>query len=93
MDEKYKSHVVGYFRKTNFAITFSKILPSWLTPVLTRVSYSQVEELRVMNEDQEGQTLNLGDVTPGLAPHISNKYKNSSLGMSNPPHSDYLDNK
>jgi hypothetical protein len=52
-----------------------------------------VEELRVMNEDQEGKTLKLGDVTHGLTPHISNKYKNSSLGMPNPPHSDHLDNK
>ena len=41
----------------------------------------QVEELRVMNKDQEGQPLKLGDVTPWLTQHISNKYKNSSLGM------------
>ena len=41
----------------------------------------QVEELRVMNKDQEGQPLKLGDVTPRLTLHISNKYKNSSLGM------------
>jgi len=41
----------------------------------------QVEELRVMNKDQEGQPLKLGDVTPRLTQHISNKYKNSSLGM------------
>ena len=41
----------------------------------------QVEELRVMNNDQEGQTLKLGDVTPRLTLHISNKYKNLSLGM------------
>ena len=42
----------------------------------------QVEELRVMNNDQEGQTLKLGDVTPRLTLHISSKYKNLSLGMS-----------
>ena len=41
----------------------------------------QVEELRVMNKDQEGQPLKFGDVTPRLTQHISNKYKNSSLGM------------
>ena len=41
----------------------------------------QVEELRVINKDQEGQPLKLGDVTPRLTQHISNKYKNSSLGM------------
>ena len=41
----------------------------------------QVEELRVINKDQEGQTLKLGDVTPRLTLHISSKYKNSSLGM------------
>ena len=41
----------------------------------------QMEELRAMNKDHEGQTLNLGDVTPRLTIHISNKYKNSSLGM------------
>ena len=41
----------------------------------------QVEELRVMNNDQEGQTLKIGDVTPRLTLHISCKYKNSSLGM------------
>ena len=29
----------------------------------------QVEELRVMNKDQEGQTLKLGDVTPKLTLH------------------------
>ena len=32
-------------------------------------------------QDQEGQKLKLGDVTPRLTQHISNKYKNSSLGM------------
>ena len=42
----------------------------------------QMEELRVMNKDQEGQTLKLGDVTPRLTLHILNKYKNSNLGMS-----------
>ena len=31
----------------------------------------QVEELRVMNNDQEGQTLKLWDVTPSLTLHIS----------------------
>ena len=41
----------------------------------------QVEELRVMNKDHEGQTLKFGDVTPRLTLHISNKDKNSSLGM------------
>ena len=40
-----------------------------------------MEELRVMNKDQERQTLKLGDVTPRLTQHISNKDKNSSLGM------------
>ena len=40
-----------------------------------------MEELRVMNKDQEGQPLKLGDVTPRLTLPISNKYKNSSLGM------------
>jgi hypothetical protein len=35
-----------------------------------------VEELRVMNKDEEGQTLKLGDVIPGITPHISNNYKN-----------------
>ena len=34
-----------------------------------------------MNKDHEGQTLKLGDVNPRLTLHISNKYKNSSLGM------------
>ena len=29
----------------------------------------QVEELRVMNNDQEGQLLKLGDVTPNLTLH------------------------
>ena len=29
----------------------------------------QVEELRVMNKDQEGQKLKLGDVTPKLTLH------------------------
>ena len=53
----------------------------------------QVEELRVINKDQEGQTLKLEDITPRLTLHISNKYKNSSLGMSKPPHSNNLDNK
>ena len=52
----------------------------------------QVEELRVINKDQEGQTLKLGDVTPRLTQHISNKYKNSNLGMSKPPHANHLDN-
>jgi hypothetical protein len=51
----------------------------------------QVEELKVINKDQEGQTLKLGDVTPGLTPHISNKYKNSNFGMPKPPHSNHLD--
>jgi hypothetical protein len=51
----------------------------------------QVEELRVMNEDQEGQTLKPRDVTPGVTPYISNKYKNSNLGMPNPAHSNHLD--
>ena len=51
------------------------------------------EELRVMNKDQEGQPLKLGDVTPRLTQHISNKYNNSSLGMPKPPHSNNLDNK
>ena len=41
----------------------------------------QVEELRVINKDQEGQSFKLGDVTPRLTLHISNNYKNSSLGM------------
>ena len=41
----------------------------------------QMEELRVMNKDQEGQPLKLEDVTPRLTQHISHKYKNSSLGM------------
>jgi hypothetical protein len=31
----------AYFIKTSFAITFSQILPSWLTPMLTKVCYSQ----------------------------------------------------
>ena len=53
----------------------------------------QVEVLRVINKDQEGQPLKLGDVTPIVTQHISNKYKNSSLGMPNPPHSNHLDNK
>jgi hypothetical protein len=51
----------------------------------------QVEDLKVINKDQEGQTLTLGDVTPGLTLHLSNKYKNSSLGMPKPPHSNHLD--
>ena len=51
----------------------------------------QVEELRVINKDQEGQPLKLGDVTPRLTQYISNKYKNSSLGMPKPPHSNHLD--
>ena len=29
----------------------------------------QVEELRVINKDQEGQKLKLGDVTPNLTLH------------------------
>ena len=29
----------------------------------------KVEELRVINKDQEGQTLNLGNVTPNLTLH------------------------
>jgi hypothetical protein len=33
--------LLAYFIKTSFAITFSQILPSWLTPMLTKVSYSQ----------------------------------------------------
>ena len=53
----------------------------------------QVEELRVINKDQEGQTLKLGDVTPRLTLHISSKYKDSSLGMPKAPHSNHLDNK
>ena len=53
----------------------------------------QVEELRVINKDQEGQPLKLEDVTPKLTLHISNKYKNSSLGIPKPPHSNHLDNK
>ena len=30
----------------------------------------KVEELRVINKDQEGQTFKLGDVTPKLTLHI-----------------------
>ena len=41
----------------------------------------QVEELRVINKDQEGQPFKLGDVTPKITLHISNEYKNLSLGM------------
>ena len=41
----------------------------------------KVEELRVINKDQEGQKLKIGDVTPSLTLHISSKYKNLSLGM------------
>jgi hypothetical protein len=51
----------------------------------------QVEELKVINKDQEGQTLKLGDVTPGLTPHITNKYKNESLRIPKLPHSNHLD--
>ena len=42
---------------------------------------SKVEELRVINKDQEGHTLKLGDVTPRPTLNISSKYKNLSLGM------------
>ena len=49
----------------------------------------QVEELRVINKDQEGQTLKLGDVTPKLTLHIQ-EFK---LGDAKPPHSNHLDTK
>ena len=52
----------------------------------------QVEELRVMNKDQEGQPLKLGDVTPRLTQHISNKTRIQAWGCQ-ATHSNHLDNK
>ena len=45
----------------------------------------QVEELRVINKDQEGQPFKIGDFTPKLTLHISNEYKNLNLGMPSHP--------
>ena len=46
----------------------------------------QVEELRVINKDQEGQTLKLGNVTPKLT--YIQEFK---LGEAKPPQSNHLD--
>ena len=48
----------------------------------------KVEELRVINKDQEGQTFKLGDVTLS-SPYIQ-EFK---LGDAKPPHSNHLDTK
>ena len=45
----------------------------------------QEEELRMINKDQEGQTLNFVDVTPRLTLHTSEDAK--------PPHFNHLDTK
>ena len=53
-----------------------------LTPLIKFYDENfQVEELRVINKDQEGQPFKLRDVTPKLTLYISNEYRNLSLGM------------